>query len=203
MLIMGFAPLMWCNAQSNEEEATADGKLAYEPGKIYLNAGFTLLSRSLGPRLGAAWAGYNYNSTIPFIVSGEYGYNEAFSFGGFAGYRSYGWDYRIGDGRYEASHNRTAFGVRASYHYLPLLNDNFDFGADLEKFDFYVTLLLGMNITSARTVIPERTTTETDVGGIFGPIFGFRYMLNHNIGVYAEGGYGSMGYGNLGVSLKF
>lgn len=196
------------SAQDTEESGGYDGYVspenrAYSPGNLYINGGVNFFYGRLAPRAVSWWAGYEYSSTPPLLLSAEFGFDEQFSIGGFLGYRRYGWSYRDGLNRdYDYNYNMTAFGVRGSFHYVPLANEHFDIGLEEDHFDFYVTLFMGFRLTSESITRPDLRETNTDVRFILGPVLGFRYMFNDTFGAYIEGGRGSLGYGNLGLTIK-
>lgn len=174
-------------AYGQQVEVETDN-LAYNEGDLLINAGF-----SFG-YYGYGLTGSRSLGLIPLTANLEYGFHEYISIGPYIGYAS--WDYDWVGADYNWS--LLSIGGRGSFHYLPLLDDALDTDLDLEKLDFYVTLILGVEIGTSNTDV---INNDTDV--VFGPVLGFKYLFNPNIGVYLEGGRGTFGYGTLGVALKF
>ncbi|MFW6290069.1 MAG: hypothetical protein ACOC0R_03790 [Mariniphaga sp.] len=177
----------------------AKAQEAYEEGDIILNAGITL-----------GGYGYGYlgdrNFTIPITLSGEYGVHEYFSVGAMLGYARYSWDYSGYWGGWEYSATFISFGARGSFHYLPLANEYLDLDIDSEKFDFYLSLFVGLENTSwkydeAGDDFFDYNENDTDIR--IGTFAGFKYMVNENFGLFLEGGPHAFGYLTLGASLTF
>lgn len=191
------------NAQEETDSYKADPfERAYSPGDIYFNAGVNFLFRNYAPSVFNFWNNYNYRTTPPIVASLEVGVNEYLSFGGYAGFHSYGWDYRTSLGDYDYAYKNFGYGVRGSFHYLYLINDLLDLELDEKHFDFYATVMIGLNTRSETRKEPGLTTTDLRTDGFFGTLLGFRYMFNNTFGVYLEGGRGSLGYGNIGLTIK-
>jgi hypothetical protein len=75
---------------------------------------------------------------------------------------------------------------------------------DPSKFDFYVTLLMGLEFRSYSTSYDTAVDQyDNDVNLIFGPVVGFKYYFNPTFSAFVEGGRGALGYGKIGVSMKF
>jgi hypothetical protein len=150
---------------------------------------------------GYGYVGTRTGFTLPLSVAYETYLGENFSGGGFLGYSSYRYE---GFSDYQYRWTFLDFGVRASYHYIPLLNEITDAEIDQEKWDFYVSLML---------IFERRSFSSTDeyyqdyyndgFHTSLGSVAGFRYKFSDALAVYFEGGRGSFGYGNLGVTLMF
>lgn len=175
---------------------------AFSPNNSYINLGVNFFARNYAPSVGWFWNNYNYRSIPPIVASYEYGFHEYMSVGGYLGVHSYGWEYRLASGVYDYDYRRTSFGPRFSFHYVPLANEIADLGIDEEKFDFYATISGSINITKETVTEPTVRRTERTPGFTIGTILGFRYMFNNNIGVYVEGGRGSLGFANFGLTIK-
>ena len=150
---------------------------------------------------GYSYVGDRVGVNIPISVGYEKYLNEFFSLGGFLGYASY---------RYEDVNDRKYgwtfidFGPRASFHYLPFLNEVFDQDLDLDKFDFYLTAMIifeSRNFSSDNAFYDGYYDNELNIS--LGTIAGFRYTFTNNLSIYFEGGRGTFGYGTLGVSFFF
>lgn len=204
VLFLAILGLGWFNLNSQEEQ---DDKVdpfqrAFSPNNSYLNLGVNFFARNYSPNVGWFWNNYNYRSIPPIVASYEYGFHEYMSLGGFIGVHSYGWEYRIASGVYDYDFRRTSFGPRFSFHYVPLANEIADLGIDEEKFDFYATISGAINITREVRTEPTLKSTERTPSFSIGTILGFRYMFNNNFGVYIEGGRGSLGFANFGLTIK-
>lgn len=174
---------------------------AYSSDKIYINAGVSFIYNGYRPAIGY-WSNYTYSFTPPLIVSIEKGVSELFSAGVYATHRSYGWSYNFADGKYENSHTRMSFGGRFSFHYAELLNEHLDLGIPTDKIDLYVTGIIGINSHKYSRTEPTERKTTTDYNFFIGPILGARYMFSDKFGLYVEGGRGSLGAANVGITLK-
>lgn len=170
---------------------------AYEEGDILLNAGISFGTYGYG------FVG-NSSFTVPITISGEYGIHEYFSVGAMLGYAkwSYDWGY-LGD-NYEYSWTYISFGARGSFHYLPLANEHLDFDIDTEKFDFYLSVFLGLENRNYKTNYDYLNNYySNDTRARLGTFAGFKYMFSDNFGMFLEGGAHAFGYLTLGASLKF
>ncbi|MGK7393240.1 MAG: hypothetical protein ACNS62_01665 [Candidatus Cyclobacteriaceae bacterium M3_2C_046] len=180
------------NLMAQDNQPVAEN-LAYQKGDNILQAGVTF------GYYGYGFAGSRSLSVPPLTGSLEFGVNEYFSVGPYVGFASWNYDwFAVGD----YSYNILSLGARGSFHYLPLLNEALDTDFDLEKLDFYVSLLIGLefqNFSSSVEGFPESYGNDTDFR--FGPFVGFRYKFNPNFGVYLEGGANAFGYGTIGVSF--
>lgn len=201
-LLVGLSSL---HGQENVDQKTGMDPFerAYSPQSNYFNIGMNFLYNDFRPTVLGLWNNYNYRFLPPVVASFEHGFHEHFSAGVYAGFRSYGWDYRTNAGDYDYSFRRLNLGVRGSFHYVHLLNEIIDLGLEEDHFDFYATLLLGVVIVSESRTEPSLRETEVNSGAFSGTLLGFRYMFNDNFGLYLEGGWGSLGFANIGVTLKF
>lgn len=171
------------------------GGLAYNKGDKIFMAGV-----SFG-YYGYGLVGGRSIGVPPLTAALEFGLHENFSVGPYVGYAS--WNYRSFGLDYGST--LLAVGARGSLHYVPLINEALDLSLNEEKFDFYVTLILGLQFRSF--------TGNDDFGGLlgdnydnstglqFGPVLGFKYKFNDKFGVYFEGGRGAFGYGTIGVAI--
>ena len=160
---------------------------AFNQGDLLLNAGFSFAY------YGQTFGGTRSLGIIPLSVNLEYGIHKYISVGPYLGYAS--WDYDIGN---DFTWNILSLGARGSFHYLPLLDEILESDLDLERLDFYASLILGLEIQSSNPNIIEN---ETEL--VLGPVLGFKYLFNERVGAYFEGGRGTFGYGTLGVAFVF
>lgn len=175
---------------------------AYSSDKLYINAGVSFIYNGYRPSTYWYWNDYDYSFTPPLILSVEKGISDLFSAGVYATHRSYAWNYRTAQGKYKNAHTRMSFGGRFSFHYAELMNDLLGVGIPTEKVDFYVTGILGINVHKHSRTEPSFRKTTRDYGFFIGPILGARYMFANNFGVYIEGGRGSLGSANVGITVK-
>ncbi len=170
----------------------AKAQRAYEEGDKILMAGISFGTYGYG------YMGSRSGGMVPLYASLEFGIHEYFSVGPYVGYASYNYDW--GFGRY--SWNFLSVGAKGSFHYVPIINEAFDFDLDEEKFDFYISLFLGYE---------NRSFSGDDFGFnygnegrlVFAPVTGFKYNFNPQFGVFAELGRGAFGYATIGVSYRF
>ncbi len=181
-------------AQSGQTVSVESGDLAYSQGdKI----------AQLGVSFGTYGYGFTYvgnrGFTLPLTASLEFGFHEYLSAGPYVGFASWRYDFSTTDYRF------TTFtaGARGSFHYLPLINDALDLGLDESAWDFYVTLMLGIESYSWNydNDFPGLNSNSTSFA--FNGVVGFRYKFNKNWGVYFEGGRGAIGYATIGGSFTF
>jgi hypothetical protein len=189
LFTMGMLNHGYLYAQSDDINTS----LAYNEGDKIIQAGVTF------GYYGYGFAGTRSLSIPPLTASLELGIHEYISVGPYLGYASWNYDW-LSYGDY--SYNILSVGGRGSFHYLPLLNEALDADFNLEKLDFYVTLLMGLefrNFSSSVEGFPASYGNGTQFR--FGPFLGVRYKFNENIGVYFEGGANAFGYGTFGVSF--
>jgi len=145
---------------------------------------FSVMDKNfLDPGIGVG----TYYKGLPFGVSFEHGFSDYISAGAFVNYSSYSYP----DIGYKL--NIVYFGVRGSYHFGELLN------VTNPKFDPYGGVSLGyynVSFNGENFGSPYSSTV------FFGVHAGVRYLLNDNVGVFAEAGYGVSAL-QVGVSLKF
>jgi hypothetical protein len=186
-------------AQDGDEESEKNdqtGMSAYNKGDINLNAGISL-----------GTYGYGYvgsrSFTVPITLALEYGFHEYISGGAMVGYARWKYDYSYVSSPYTYSWSYLSFAPRASFHYLPLLNEHLDLGVDETKFDFYLTLFAAFEIHTYQSSDPYMNdyydnTSDFSVGSFLG----FKYMLSKNIGLFFEAGRHAFGYGTVGVNIR-
>jgi len=157
----------------------------------------------LGGGLYLGYYGYGFFGTRslsipPFIAYYEYGVHEYVTVGPFVGMAR--WSYRYINSDYSWTFYQV--GARGSFHLVPLINEVLGSNIDEDKVDLYVSVLSGLEIRNySSQTFPDLYNNRVRV--VLGPITGFRYYLGKNFALYGEGGRGSFGYINFGVSLKF
>jgi hypothetical protein len=204
LILIALPVFVFCQDAEDKKTGLDPFERAYSPGKNYFNVGMNFLYNDFRPNVLGLWSNYNYRFGLPPLVASlEHGFHEHFSAGVYAGFRSYGWDYRTAAGSYDYSFRRFNFGVRGSFHYVHLLNEIIDLGLEEDHFDFYATLLIGVSLISESVTEPSLRETNVNTGAFVGTLLGFRYMFNNNFGAYLEGGWGSLGFANIGITLKF
>lgn len=175
---------------------------AYSQDKIYLNAGVSFAFNWYRPTVANFWTDYQYSFTPPLVLSVEKGFSEYLSAGVYGAHRSYGWDYEGFDGFYENRYTRMSFGARVSFHYVDLLNEHLELGLPAEELDLYVTGIIGFNTYKRSITEPTYRKTDRNVNFFVGPVLGARYFFTDKFGLYIEGGRGSLGFANGGLTFK-
>ena len=194
--VLTFALLAWILLAFNLRAQESDTVQTYErPYSQLLQGGF-----SFG-YYGYGYVGNRVGFTLPLSAAYETFVADEISAGGFIGYSSYRYE-GVSDYRYRWTF--LDFGARASYHYIPLLNELTDAEIDQEKWDFYISLML---------IFERRSFSSSDdfyegyyddkFATTLGSVAGFRYKFSNNLAAYFEGGRGTFGYGTLGVTLMF
>jgi hypothetical protein len=148
---------------------------------------------------GYGYVGNRVGFSLPLTASYEMFVGENLSAGGFFGYSSYRYE-GVSDYRYRWTF--LDFGARASYHYIPLLNELTDADIDQEKWDFYVSLMLIFERRSFNSSDQYyQDYYDNEFSTHLGTVAGFRYKFSNSLAIYFEGGRGTFGYGTLGVTL--
>lgn len=172
---------------------------AYELGDKTVGVGITLGTFGLG------YPGTRSLSLPPITFSGEYGLHEYVSAGAYLGFGSwrYRYDYIYSD--YSWKYTQVAFGARGSLHYVSLLNEHLELEIDPSKFDFYVTILAGLEFGSFSSSddLTGIVDTDVDAGITLGSFLGFEYMVTEQIGVFVETGWNAFGYLTFGATARF
>lgn len=169
---------------------------AYEEGEKVLNVGV-----SLG-YYGYGFFGDRSGFALPLNAAFEYGFHEYISVGPYVGYARWNYEYNAGFGDTKYTWTFLAVGARGSFHYTEILNELTDGDINEEKVDLYVTLLLGMEFRSYKDD-SGFDYYDNDTAFRLGPALGVRYLLSKNVGVYLEGGRGTFGWLNFGLSARF
>jgi len=163
---------------------------SFEKGDNLLNAG-----------LGFGYYGYGYiynrSFSIPAVTANyEIGIADFIGVGPYAGIAS--WNYS--GGGFDGGYSILALGGRMTFHLTDvLLNEALELDLD-ESWDIYGTLIMGLNFDTYSGGFTSFEKNEIRL--IIGPIFGFRYHLSDNFGIYVEGGRGSFSYRTIGMSIK-
>jgi hypothetical protein len=168
--------------------AYAQNTPAFEKGGWYLNTGFSFGYYQYG------FSGTKNIKILPTTVSLEKAFSNQISAGAFLGYAKweYLWDYNL---------EFISMGGRLSWHLLSQLKDWIDLDLNQSRWDIYISGLAGWEYRVAdelQTHVPYGKNSKF----IFGPVAGFKYFFNPNIGFYAEGGRGAFGYGTAGIGFR-
>ena len=142
--------------------------------------------------------------SLPFSVSAEYGINDRFSVGGFAGY--YIRRYRFTTGTTEPSDDKffssryLVPGIKASWHFTPCLEKLFDKEFYSEDLDLYLSAMVGFEWnTISRKDVPAEGNSKV----VPGLVVGARYYLTERWALFGEVGPGVFGLGSLGATARF
>jgi hypothetical protein len=160
---------------------------AYNPGDNLFN---------IGIGIGSPFFGTGYSASLPInpSISYERGITDEISVGGQLSYASSKYAYSFFGSAYSFKESATYVGARGSYH----LNDILDLD---KKFDVYGGASLGYVIVSVSDNQGYTGSAASAVG--FGAFAGGKYYFASNTAVYAELGYQSLSFLNIGVSFKF
>lgn len=129
------------------------------------------------------------------VVSYEKIISDVISIGGQAMYAVATTLYGVGDVVYTLNTGALYIGGRGSYHLNKALS------LDENKFDIYGGASLGYVV-----VLPGRhqgslTNIDSNVG--YGAFAGAKYYFSRRTGLYAEAGYQSLSFVNVGLAFKF
>ncbi|MCB0837042.1 MAG: hypothetical protein KDD99_10305 [Bacteroidetes bacterium] len=154
---------------------------SFRQGELAVSPGLGLI----GP-LGA------YNSPVQLIINAEYGLDDVFGVGGFLGFR-----YINGslNGPTGSNAINTAFGLRATGHFIPGFNKFLDMSIDDSKVDVYITVLTGYEIKN-----PQYPAIRAFI--FPRPIVGAKYYLTDPLAVWVELGLGAFALFNGGITLR-
>lgn len=156
----------------------------------------------VGIGVGSPFFGYGYSSSLPFnpTISYEKGITDQISAGGIISFASSKYQY---NGFTVFKQSATYIGARGAYHVNQYLNLG-------DNVDLYGGVSLGVvivNTTDEGTIKDQQGNTlnfsQTGSGVGFGLYAGGKYYFQPNFGVYAEVGYQSLSFLNLGVTFKF
>ena len=178
--------LLFCAVFSTSVNAQS----VFSKGDNIVNAGLGL-GNPHSPKIGDVFLTneYKWKIAVPpisasyetCIIDNLFNDKSAIGVGGYLGFASY--KRKITDSRYTSA----IFGVRGAFHYQ--LVDNLD---------TYAGVMAGYRIGKY-----TNSTYKNDPGFASDTFLGARYYLMDNLGVFAEVGWGGIGYLQLGVTLKF
>jgi hypothetical protein len=200
-LFAAFSVMLFFSTESFAQEK----KKTEAPTQKAFGRGDVLLSFGLSPGVirasnSAFWAGSlgRRGTFMPFIANLEYGIRPTVSVGPYIGYHSYGYRWPT----YNYNYNFFAFGLRGTWHAVPLINEEMDITIDENRFDIYATLHLGFELATFRTNDPAIPIAPSSLYPILGPVLGVRYMFTNKIGAFAEVGRGALGFSTIGITVK-
>ena len=150
---------------------------------------------NIGIGVGSPFFGSGYKASLPInpSVSYENGITDVISVGGQLSYASSKYDDSF-NSNYSFKENAIYIGARGSYHF----NQLFDLD---RKFDVYGGASLGYVTVSVSDNEGSLGSTASGLGfGLFG---GGKYFFSPNTALYAELGYQSLSFLNVGVAFKF
>lgn len=151
---------------------------------------------NIGIGLGSPFFGTGYSSSLPVnpTIFFEHGVTDEISIGAQASYASSKYDYSYFGDPYSFKESATYIGARGSYH----LGQVFDLDS---RWDVYAGGSLGYVVVSVKDNAGYSAAAASAVG--YGGFAGARYFFNGKAGVYAELGYQSLSFANIGLALKF
>jgi Outer membrane protein beta-barrel domain len=173
--------------------AIGAGTMAQQSSSAF-SKGDNLLNAGIG--LGSPFFGAGYTSAFPFNpgVSYERGITDAISVGGQISYARSKYSYAIYGSDYYFKESALYVGARGAYHFNELL--------DLDsKFDVYGGATAGYVIVSVNDNAGHVGSAASAPG--YGIFAGGKYFFRPNTSVYAELGYQSLSFLNVGISFKF
>ncbi|MBB6239773.1 MULTISPECIES: outer membrane beta-barrel protein [unclassified Pedobacter] len=149
---------------------------------------------NIGVGIGSPFFGSGYTSSLPVnpSISYERGVSDAISVGGQLSYASS--KYEGFNNSYSFKQNAIYIGARGSYHFNELLNVD-------PKFDLYGGASLGYVTVSVSDNQGSYEGTASGMG--FGLYAGGKYYLKSSTALYAELGYQSLSFLNVGIAFKF
>lgn len=165
--------------------------MAQSKSSSAFNSGDNLFNVGIG--LGSPFFGAGYSSSIPVnpTISYEKGVTDVISVGGILSYASSKYNFDNADAFKESA---VYVGVRGSYHFGQALQLG-------DKVDLYGGASVGYVVVSVSDNESTFTGAASTAGfGLFG---GIKYYFQPTIGVYAEAGYESLSFLNVGVAFKF
>ena len=179
------------SAQNDLTVEVEYGGLAYNQGDKIVQLGISFGTYGYGfDTIG------NRGFALPTTASFELGLHEYVSAGAYLGYAN--WNYNTLDNRFSAF----VAGVKGSFHYLPLINEALNFGLEESDWDFYLTLMFGLQSYSWKNdFVYAGDLNDTEFA--FSGVLGFKYLFNQNWGIYFEGGRGALGYLTVGGAYTF
>lgn len=153
---------------------------------------------NIGIGVGSPFFGSGYSASLPVnpSVSFEHGVSDEISVGGQLSYASSKYTFTYPGYGVVGTFKQTAIyvGVRGSYH----LNEALDVD---DKWDLYGGTSLGYVVVSTGGDDGLDYASGSAIG--FGLFAGGKYLLSSKTGIYAELGYQSLSFINVGVAFKF
>lgn len=165
-----------------------------QSGSKAFSKGDNLINVGIG--LGSPFFGSGYSSSLPInpSVSFEHGVSDEISVGAQLSYASSKYNYSNYLGyAYNFKASGTYIGARGSYH----LNEALDIDS---KFDVYGGASLGYVIVSYSDNLGSSVSSGSGFG--YGAFAGGKYYFKPKLGVYAEIGYQSLSFLNVGIAFK-
>lgn len=144
------------------------------------------LSFQKGNKVVQVGVGIGSNVGLPISAGFEFGLSDKFGLGLTAGFASKDW----GALGYKATY--IPFGLKGNFHFYRT-----------ESLDTYAGAMAGYMIANVKYNNGSTTGNLNLSGIVYGGYAGARYYFTPAIGVFAEAGYGTLGYLTAGVALKF
>ncbi|MDN4166743.1 hypothetical protein QWY31_14625 [Cytophagales bacterium LB-30] len=155
----------------------------------------------IGYNLVGNWAGYSRTgSLVPVSLSVEKGITDLISAGPYVGFYRWGW--KDNGSNIFSQGTYTSIGGRVSFHLSQFLNDELEVGIDASKWDFYGSVIAGFELQSFASYNGFDNITDNNVRIILGPVLGIRYKVAPSLGLFLEGGRGSFGVGQFGLTFQ-
>lgn len=144
--------------------------------------------------------------SLPAFLAVEYGANNRFSMGAFAGY--YFKKYRfVGNSTtgYNNPHvfksHYSSFGLRVSYHFTEVLEKKFNDDLNSQDLDMYISGLIGYELNGFTRLEGVALVARSRLVG--GAVLGIRYYLNYRLALFGEVGPGIFGLASAGLTARF
>jgi hypothetical protein len=165
---------------------------AHAQTKSSFSNGDNLLNVGVG--VGSPFFGSGYSASLPInpSISYEKGVSNVINVGGQLSYANYKYS-SIFSG-YSFKESATYIGARGSYH----LNTALDID---NKFDVYGGASLGYVVVNVSDNVGNSASAGSGLG--FGLYAGGKYYFAPATAIYAELGYQSLSYLNIGIAFKF
>lgn len=146
--------------------------------------------------------GYRYDygtsrslSIPPAMAYFEIGIHEYITAGPFAAFSRWSYPTR--------SRSFMSLGARGSFHLSPFFNDLLDGSIDVDKIDFYASMLSGIAFRQYGAYDTQPATRFLDDARFFiGPVAGVRYYFSDDFAIFSEIGWGALGVLTVGVSFR-
>lgn len=180
-----------------QETEKPSRELSYWKGDNLFYVGITPLN------FGWGYLGNRSISIPPVFAAFEMGFHEYISVGGFVGIGRWKYDHGAYNSDYYYTHY--SFGIKGSFHFLTMLNEELDADIDDSDLDLYITMHVGPQIQVGRW--EDESVANSDLDNdfdfhLFRPVLGIRYELSEQFGVFFEAGRGTFGWGTIGLAGK-